>query len=163
MATKLLPFQVVCSVLWNKINQLIFYYRTCHNKYTRNLLENMFLIFLIASTRNIRNILPDVHPPEVFRIYPEIHFYLNKIIKNFIKSSDESQKDISAVQRCSVESQKGAIGVQKSMATAPFWFSMEHRLSALTPFWLSADEIYIFIKYVINKYSSVSKSCWNLI
>ena len=55
--------------------------------------------------------------------------------------SVDSQKDVIAVQRCSIENQKGAIAVQSHMAIAPFWFSTEHLWSAITPFWLSTDYI----------------------
>ena len=41
-------------------------------------------------------------------------------------SSVESHKSIITIQQCSVENQKGAIAVQKSMAIAPFWISTEH-------------------------------------
>ena len=37
--------------------------------------------------------------------------------------------------------QKGSYRCTKSMAIAPFWFSMEHQWTALTPFWFSADDI----------------------
>ena len=57
------------------------------------------------------------------------------------KSSVESQNCVIANQGCSIENQKGAIAVQKSMAIAPFWFSMEHLWTAITPFWLSPDEV----------------------
>ena len=37
--------------------------------------------------------------------------------------------------------QEGRYRCTKSMAIAPFWFSMEHLWSAIAPFWLSADDI----------------------
>ena len=40
----------------------------------------------------------------------------------------------------------------KSMAIAPFWFSMEHLWSAIAPFWLSADDILSLILTVIWKH-----------
>ena len=42
---------------------------------------------------------------------------------------------------------EGRYHCTKSMATAPFWFSTEHRWSALAPFWLSADNIKPFTNY----------------
>ena len=48
-------------------------------------------------------------------------------------ASVESQKGVNAVQRCSVDNQKGAIGVQSLMVIAPFWFSKIH-LGLLTRF-----------------------------
>ena len=63
-------------------------------------------------------------------------------------SSAEGQKGINAVQRCSVENQKSAItACTKSVAIAPFWFSVEHRWTSLTPFWLSADNMCSFTCY----------------
>ena len=56
-------------------------------------------------------------------------------------SSAESKKGINAVQRCSVENQKGAIAVQ-SVAIVPFWFWTEHLWTALMPFLPSADELW---------------------
>ena len=42
----------------------------------------------------------------------------------------------------------------KSMAMAPFWFSVEHLCSAITPFWLSTDNI-IILWYIIAQYESI--------
>ena len=58
--------------------------------------------------------------------------------------SVESQKGVNnAVQRCSLENQKGAITRQIFIAIVPFWFSTEHCWTLLMPFWLSADDAYL--------------------
>ena len=63
------------------------------------------------------------------------------IERDFYTSSVKSQKGINAVQRWSIENQKGAIAIKRSMVIAPFWFSTEHDWTALTPFWPSADNL----------------------
>ena len=65
-----------------------------------------------------------------------------------MKSSVESQKGIIAVQRCSLENQKGRYHCAKSLAIASFWFSTEHLWTAVMPFWLSTDEICNDVYYV---------------
>ena len=66
-------------------------------------------------------------------------------------SSVESQKGVTAVQRCSIENQKGAIAVQRLWqyhpwtAVMPFWFSMEHRWTAVMPFWFSMEHCWTAI------------------
>ena len=43
-----------------------------------------------------------------------------------IISSAENMKGVNAVQRCSVEAQKGHCRHRLCTAIAPFWFSTEH-------------------------------------
>ena len=57
---------------------------------------------------------------------------------NFNIVSWEPEGHYIAVQRCSVENQKGTIAIKTAIAA--FWFSMEH-LCTVTPFWLSTDDI----------------------
>ena len=50
-------------------------------------------------------------------------YYREKYLE--MNSSAESKKGINAVQRCSIENQKGVIATLRT-AIVPFWFSMEH-------------------------------------
>ena len=65
---------------------------------------------------------------------------------SFHISCVESQKGAINIQRCSVETWKpdSRYHCTKSMAIAPFWFSMEHLWSAIAPFWLSANDMHLF-------------------
>ena len=55
--------------------------------------------------------------------------------------SDESQKGINDLQRCSIENQKGAVTcMYKLHDVNAFWFPTEHWQTVLTPFWLSIDD-----------------------
>ena len=58
-------------------------------------------------------------------------------------SSVESQKGAITIQRCSVENQKGAIAIDIVTVIAPFWFSTEHLLILIAPFWLITDNMCI--------------------
>ena len=57
--------------------------------------------------------------------------------------SVESQKGAINIQRCFIENQKGAIAVNVYGDSAPFWFSMEYLWIVIAPFWLSTDYMLI--------------------
>ena len=52
---------------------------------------------------------------------------------NYKLSSVESQKGAITIQRCSVENQKGAITIDIRTAITPFWFSTEHLWIVIAP------------------------------
>ena len=53
--------------------------------------------------------------------------------------------EVIAIQRCSVENQKGAIAVQSVWRYRPSGSQRNIFEAAITPFWLSTDDIRVYV------------------
>ena len=73
----------------------------------------------------------------------------------FVQSQESrwmnSQKGVTADQRCSGWEPEGRYCHWLCTAIAPFWFSTEHLWAAIMPFWLSTDNL-IYTQSVLNKF-----------